>query len=226
MLVMYAAGYRMKFAVFSPENYPIELHIVKLVSKFIQKPFYSYDRMSEAALETAIEMVRNSFFFIEPHEDNVSLESILGLVLKCKEENNIDGFVVDPWNEIEHNIPQGKTEVQYIGQALTTIRRFGRKHNISPFIVAHPTKMKPFKPGEPTPIPQAYDINGGAMWYNKADNIICVYRNTDNSVDLHIQKIKFKHYGKKGCMTVYYNFKTGCYSETKEGTDNFYGDEQ
>lgn len=226
MLVMYAAGHRMKFAIFSPENYPIELHIVKLVSKFMDKPFYANYRMSENELEIAVEMVKNSFFFIEPHEDNVSLESILNLTLKCHEENKIDGFVIDPWNEIEHNIPVGKTEVQYIGQALTTIRRFGRKHNISPFIVAHPTKMKPLKAGESTPVPQAYDINGGAMWYNKADNIICIYRNNDNSVDLHVQKIKFKHYGKKGSMTVYYNFKTGCYSETRDEAKNFYGDEQ
>ena len=213
MLVNYVISNRMKFAIFSPENYPIELHIVKIASKFFRKSFFGHLRMSRIELDSAIDAINNHFFFIEPHEDSVNLESVLSLVEKCHEEHKIDGFVIDPWNELEHNIPTGKTEVQYIGQALTTLRRFGRSLNISPFIVAHPTKLKPNKPGEPTPVPQAYDINGGAMWYNKADNIICVYRNQDNTVDIHVQKIKFKHYGKKGTTSVVYNTSTGCYDE-------------
>jgi twinkle protein len=215
MLVSYMIKNKMRFVVFSPENYPLELHITKLVSKLYQKSFFGRERLTRDELTLGIQAISRHFVFLTLHEDASNLESLLTLVLKCHEEEKIDGFIIDPWNELEHNRPANQTEPQYIGNCLTNIRRFGRKHNISPFIVAHPTKLKPAKPGEPTPLPVAYDINGGAMWYNKADNIISVYRNNDNTVDINVQKIKFKFYGKKGTVTMYYDFKTGCYSETK-----------
>lgn len=213
MMVGYAISKNMRFVVFSPENFPLELHIVKLASKFIRKSFFGNLRMSKIELEEAIAAISKHFVFLTLHEDATNLECLLSLVLKCHEENKIDGFVIDPWNELEHSRPVNQLESQYIGNCLTSIRRFGRKYNISPFIVAHPTKLKPYKPGEATPVPVAYDINGGAMWYNKADNIICVYRNNDNTVDIHVQKIKFKFYGKKGMATMKYDYLTGCYSE-------------
>jgi len=205
----------MRFVVFSPENYPLELHITKLASKFFRKSFFGHNRMTRQELQVAIQAIHEHFVFITLHEDSTTLECLLALVLKCHEEKKVDGFIIDPWNELEHNKPANQTEPQYIGNCLTSIRRFGRKHNISPFIIAHPTKLKPNKVGEPTPVPVAYDINGGAMWYNKADNILCVYRNNDNTVDIHVQKIKFKFYGRKGTVMLYYDYKTGCYSETK-----------
>lgn len=213
LLMAYAMEHNLKFAVFSPENYPTELHLIKLVSKYWGLPFYSHGRMSEEQLMVATNFVKDHFFFIEPYEDDVSLDAILSLVKEVDQKHKLAGFIIDPWNEIEHNIPANKTETQYIGDSLTKIRRFGRKHNISPFIVAHPTKLLPSKIGEPFPVPTAYNINGGAMWFNKADNIICVYRNNDDTVSVYVQKIKFKQYGKKGMVDMLYEFKTGCYKE-------------
>lgn len=213
-LVDMALAHKITTAIFSPENYPIELHIIKLASKILNKPFYRpNNRMTEEDLHRALDYIQARFIFLEPYENDVSLESLLSLVLEAKEKNNISAFVFDPWNEIEHNIPANKTEVQYIGESLTKIRRFGRKHNISPFIVAHPTKLLPNKPGEPFPVPTAYNINGGAMWYNKADNILTVYRNEDDTVSVYVQKIKFKQYGKKGVIDFDYSLDTGRYTE-------------
>lgn len=212
-----AIEHDLKFAIFSPENYPHELHLIKLVSKIMGKSFYPCadprKRMTEEELVAAIEFVNNHFYFLDPYENDVSLKAILSLALEAKEKHGISAFVIDPWNEIEHDIPMHKNESTYTGECLTTIRRFGRKHGMSPFIVAHPTKLLPPKAGEAFPIPNAYNIAGSAMWYNKADNILSVYRNADDTVDLYIQKIKFKQFGKKGVVNFNYDFHTGVYSE-------------
>ena len=131
--------------------------------------------------------------------------------------------MLDPWNDIESNIPANKTEVQYIGECLTKIRRFGRANKITPFIVAHPTKLLPKQAGDPYPVPTAYNINGGEMWFNKADNILTVYRNLDDTITVYVQKIKFKQFGKKGQIDFNYNPKTGVYEEKKEDINQLPG---
>ena len=55
-----------------------------------------------------------------------------------------------------------------------------------------------------------------ANWYNKADNIICVHRDPvehSQDVDIHVQKIRFKHIGKLGVVTMKYDRVTARYSE-------------
>jgi len=216
LISLWAMEHKLKFAMFSPENYPKEFHIVKFLSKFTYKPFYSEGRMSSADLDGAMKKINEHLIFLEPHEDDISLEALLSLVLDAKKEHGISAFVLDPWNDIESNIPANKTEVQYIGECLTKIRRFGRANKITPFIVAHPTKLLPKQAGDPYPVPTAYNINGGAMWFNKADNILTVYRNPDDTITVYVQKIKFKQFGKKGQIDFNYNPKTGVYEEKKE----------
>lgn len=208
---------KLKFAIFSPENYPHDYHVMKLLSKLYNKSFFptlnQNNRLTKNEIDIGLDFLDKHFVFLNPYENDISLEALLSLVLQAKEEKGVSAFVLDPWNDIEHNLPPNKTEVQYLNQSLTNVRRFGRTNELSPFIVAHPTKLLPLKPGEPFPIPTAYNINGGAMWFNKADNIMSVYRNNDDSVSVFIQKIKFKQFGKKGQVDFNYDFLSGTYTE-------------
>ena len=55
----------------------------------------------------------------------------------------------------------------YLNRALKYIKRLARRFQITIIIVAHPTK----EGGKVTSLAEAslYDINGGAVWNNKAD---------------------------------------------------------
>jgi twinkle protein len=63
-------------------------------------------------------------------------------------------------------------------------------------------------------VPTPYDISGGAMWRNKADNCIAVYANpTDpnGAVEIHVQKVKFKLFGMVGMNPMRWDRITGRY---------------
>src|SRR5690349_860822 len=52
-----------KFGVFSPENYPLQLHVSKLAEKLIGKPFNNKFKMTKEELHLAKEYVEDNFFF-------------------------------------------------------------------------------------------------------------------------------------------------------------------
>jgi twinkle protein len=79
--------------------------------------------------------------------------------------------------------------------------------------VVHPTKIQKNKDGT-RPVPTPYDISGSAHWYNKADNIITVHREQgteSQDVEIHVQKVRFKHIGHTGLAKLKYDKVTGRY---------------
>lgn len=217
MLINLAGQYDWRFAIYSPENHPLEQHVAKILEKRISKPFRGAEwiKMSREELhETALWADRH-FQFMHPDEDNLSLASVLELTKSVIYRDGIKGLVIDPWNELEHHRPQHQTETEYISECLTQIRRFARSNNIHIWVVAHPTKLFKDKNGI-YPIPTAYDVSGSAHWHNKADNCLAVWRNKADDtqpVQIHVQKIRFKKNGHLGRADLLYDSVTGRYSD-------------
>jgi twinkle protein len=81
------------------------------------------------------------------------------------------------------------------------------------FLVAHPRKIQKKEAGH-YEVPTLYDIAGSANFFNKTDNGITVYRNfQNNSVEVHVQKVKFSHWGAIGAQLFQYDIPTGLYLE-------------
>lgn len=203
------------FAVFSPENQPLERHFAKLAEKLIGKPFFPgyHQRMNGKELKDAKDYLQRWFTFVFPPEDQLTVDGILNLVKHIVLKDGIKGLVIDPWNEIEHTRPAGMTETEYISYCLTKIRRFARQYSLHIWLVAHPTKLRKQDDGT-YPVPTPYDISGSSAWRNKADNCITIYRHIENNlVDIHVQKIRFKEIGKIGMVTLRYDPITGRYGE-------------
>lgn len=203
------------FVVYSPENYPTELHARKIIEKVSGKNFGGEGRITEQNLTSTTDWVLKHFTFIEPQEDeDVTLDSIFEVVREKQKTGTIDGVLIDPWNELESTRPDKITETDFIGLCLKRIRMFARRHDVAFWVVAHPAKMrKDQKTGE-YPIPTLYDISGSANWYNKADNGIVVHRDfTNGQTEIIVQKMKFKYYGKTGSVIMKYDAVSGRYSE-------------
>lgn len=217
LMVNLAKAHDFVFAVFSPENHPIELHCAKLMEKYVGMPFERgpTERMgSEESLE-ALEWVNAHFRFIVPAPDDFSLASILDIAKDAHRFSKPMGVVIDPWNELDHRRPEGLTETEYISQSLSLVRTYAREFNVHVWLVAHPTKLSRDKDGK-YPVPTPYDISGSAHWRNKADNCITIWRDAaENSqnVEVHIQKVRFKQVGKIGMAKVLYDRITGRYFE-------------
>lgn len=218
-MINLANKYGWTFAVFSPENQPLELHFQKLAEKYIGKPFFNPNRMAREEMETAKSWIADHFTFVLPESDGVSVENILKLARVTVRRKGVTGIVIDPWNELDHCRPASFSETEYISASLTKIRRFARENGVHVWLVAHPAKLRKEKNerGEMAyPVPTPYDISGSAHWRNKADNCITVYRDVMSTTDLvqvHVQKVRFKHCGKPGVVELRYDRMTGRYEE-------------
>lgn len=215
-----------QFCVFSPENFPHELHISKLLEKWHGKPFAAgvHERLQPAELAIGVAAIDNSFGFVKPAPDlqvpdMVSILNEAGRWFESREiverETQHRGLIVDPWNELEHRRPSNISETEYISETLSMVRQWAREFETHVWIVAHPMKLQKDPKGN-YPVPTPYDISGSAHWRNKADNCIAIYRDVASdspAVQVHVQKIRFKHLGKPGMVELRYDRVTGRYSQ-------------
>lgn len=222
LLVNLAHEHHWQFALFSPENHPLERFAATLAEQVIGKPFDGdYNRMSLAEMQRALAWLGEHFSFLMPDDDAPTVERLLALAKVQVYRQGIKGLVLDPWNEIEHSRPTGLSETEYISQVLTQIRRFARLHGVHVWIVAHPTKLQKAVKGEyegKYPPPTPYDIAGSAHWRNKADNCITIWRDVESNsthVEVHIQKVRFREIGRPGAIALLYDRTTGRFHEPR-----------
>jgi len=127
-------------------------------------------------------------------------------------------LVIDPYNRLESQ--QGsRNETQYISEVLDKLTTFAQINDVLVILMAHPTKQPKNKDGI-VEAPTLYDISGSANFFNKADFGIVVHRNRiDDTVEVHVQKVKFRHLGENGTATFKYNLNNGRYVPYNNGIE-------
>jgi len=218
MMLQTIALHDWHWTVFSPENFPFESHFQKLSEKWTGKPMlesFGMGMMTQGDVDQAISDLSQSISMIEPPKDDMTIDPILDLVDRSTGENHTDVFLLDPWNELEHNRPSGMNESEYIGRTLTKLRNFGRRRNILTIIVAHPTKLQKDDDGI-FPVPTPYSISGSANWWNKPDICMSIWRNhakNDGVVEAYVQKVRNKNLGTLGCAALHWMRPNGLFLE-------------
>jgi len=208
-----------KVAYFSPENYPIKYHFAKIASKVSGKQF-KQGYMQQDEFESVYEYIQDNFFFIYP-EDDMSFDNILTKAKYLVKKYGIKIFVIDPYNKIEHMRASSESETEYISKLLDRISAFAKQFNVLVFLVAHPRKMDKNNQGFYN-VPNLYDINGSANFYNKSDYGMTVYRDFVNKVvQIHVIKVKFKHLGDGGTINLHYNYVNGRYEPENATVDRW-----
>lgn len=205
------ALYQWKAAYFSPENFPTKYHLMKLVPKISGKKF---DKavMTISELDQVFDYIQDNYQFIAP-DDEQTFERIIELALIAVKRYGIKILVIDPYNKIEHSRDKNETETEYISRFLDKLITFAKQYNVLVILVAHPRKMQLQKDNlKKYAIPNLYDINGSANFYNKSDYGISVYRDKEEDVTtIYVQKVKFRHLGEGGEATFKYNYNNGRY---------------
>lgn len=226
-LMLNLTGQGWEFLVYSPENQPYELHLAKLAEKLVGCPFAAGPtRRMEAhmmagavnALETCIRWIPNA----SPDGDALNIAQILEIANEWLAHKPTPylvrtGLILDPWNEIAYDRPAHVSETEYVGMALGAIRRWARDTQTHVWIIAHPQKMRRDDSGK-LPVPRPDMISGSQHWWNKADNCVTVWRDMHDSapsrkVEVHIQKVRFKHHGSIGMIELDYDKVTGSYTD-------------
>lgn len=138
-------------------------------------------RMSEEALDLAIDWVGDRFFEIH-HEgrndqgfSSLTVPEILARAEPMVTRNNLKVLILDPWNEIESSRPKGMTVEEYVSASLSTIKNWAKRNRVMVIVVVHPRKPESIKSAEEA-APHPYEAAGAAHWYNKADVYLTVHR--------------------------------------------------
>lgn len=186
----------------------------------IRKWLFSSPRTNSQPQRKQIDhWIDDKLSFVDPQSDEsyeeLTLDWVEDTILKAVRQFGAQIYVLDPWNEIEHDKPSNLSMHDYIGKALRRIKRIARDLNVHIAIVAHPTKLKT----ENGP-PGMYDISDSSHWANKPDQVVVVHRPAMNEhVEVYIRKCRFQELGRVGKAGFLFNPLTNRY-QYKPDTEN------
>lgn len=224
LMINLALSENWKFLIYSVENWPLELHHAKLIEKYIGKPFSpgKSERISEAELNAAEDWIAGQFYFCTPDAPDIcAILDEAGQYLKSIGTNWKTGVVIDPWNQLEHHRPSNMTETDYVGHTLSLVMNRVREYDMHLWLVAHPSKLQRGRDGT-FPIPTPRDVSGSSNFWNKSDNAITVWRDLTQEtteVQIHVQKVRWKHIGRIGATYLDYEISTGRYKDSLKNTN-------
>ena len=204
-LIQLAKNHDWKFVMFSPEH-STKMHIRRLLQMLTGKPFDQgfNGRMTEEEATEGMRWIQNHFYFIETREHIPNIDKILELAKVSIQKFGCNGIVIDPYNEVDASRKGSYREDEHIRDFISKCKRFCKMHDITTWVVAHPTKLQ--KENNAYQAPSAYDISGAAHWHNQADAVVVVHRDFDNnSIQVITRKIR----------------EQGMYGQIGEATFNF-----
>jgi twinkle protein len=215
LMCMTAKNHKWPWGVCSFENQPVAFHVTKLIEKMAGKAFGfrkdHFNRVNTDEFQYAVGLIDLYFHFININQVELTINGLLDKATELVMRKGIKGLLIDPWNYIEHKIPKGYTETQYISECLTQIKTFAVKTGVHVFLIAHPTKLRKLNNGK-YEVPTLYNISGSAHFFNKTDNGVTVWRDFENNtVDVHVQKVRYSWLGKVGFCSFSYDIQTRQY---------------
>jgi twinkle protein len=186
-----------KFAMFSPENMPMNDFFNDIIEMYIGKssdPMYKSNQMVIEEYKEAMDFVNDHFFLIYPNK-NFLLETVLAKAKVLMRQKGIRSLIIDPYNTIQHKLRSGEREDLYISRFMSELKRFAVDNDISIHLVAHQITPRKGEDGR-YPKPDINSIKGGGTFADKADNVMFVWRPnraidfSDKFVTFGSQKIK------------------------------------
>lgn len=216
IIVYTAIHHGWRWAVCSPESWPLKLHAKHLIQIYAGAPLNDFPEigmpgMSERAVLDALDKLNRNITLVKP--DVMSLDGIMATMDKVVLSEGVNGIVLDPWNRLGHRTPSGMSMTNYVGMALAEIKNFSQHRDVFTGIVAHPRKPDAGREEEGGFVSiKPYDIADSHNFYDMSDFIVTVAR---NKLDLHagtkisVSKVKTEEYGEVGSAVLFYDPYTG-----------------
>ena len=215
VMIKTAIDHDRRWAVFSPEMEPWEHFVAECAEVYSGKPFWrSAGSMTDDDVAEAETWLGDHVTMIvcDSEEESPTLDWLLERATACVLRDGTTDLLIDPWNEVEH--VRGKdSETDYIGLMLRRLKAFAKRHGCNVWIIAHPAKPLPLRPGEKRAAPGPYDLAGSANWANKTDIGITVHSPEPGAAEIHLWKLRFRRWGQRGAVVkLDFDASTGRYS--------------
>ena len=197
-----------KIAFFSPEFYPVSLHISQMIETLGGARFDAKN-YNQQTYELMKDYLCKNMFWIDP--DQTDIQSVMERARYLIRKKGIKALVIDPFNALTDSERKTAKQDEYISEFLQKLRWFARKYDVAVFIVMHPVKQTKLETGL-YPVCDLYACKGASEINDKADIGLTVWRNEkEDYAELHVTKIKFRHLGEKGCTAFKFNINNGRY---------------
>jgi hypothetical protein len=203
--------YGEKFGVFPPEDCPPEEYYHDLTEILLGQDCTPNNPSNPSAevFANAYDFISDHFFCVAPKTAAPTPDYVMECFLELIIKEKIDGVCTDPFNRLMHNYG-GERKDEYLARVLNKFHHFGQTNNVINLIVMHPNTLVKLANGN-YPCPDAFDLNGGAMWNNMLDNLLVYHRPfaqtepLNTTAEFHTKKIKRqKSVGKRGVMELEY----------------------
>ena len=203
-----------KWAVYSPENYPADEWYFTFAERLLGMHLTPENktRVSKEVFKKAYEFVTEHFFYVYPETLSPTPQTIKAKFLELIITKKVTGVILDPFNQLTNDYGKfnGRDD-KYLESALGDFSRFAKENSVFFNVIAHPTKMQKNADGN-YPMPDVFDLAGGAMWANKMDNIMVYHRPlnltdpTSNACEIETKKVKKQRLFKKGKIDATFDY--------------------
>lgn len=187
--------YGERFASFSPEdNPPAEYYFdfCEILLGCDCTPDNPH-RPSREIYDAAYDWIGQHVFYMYPKDDSPTPDYIKARFFEMIVKEKVDGVCIDPFNQMDNDY--GGRSDKYLEKVLGSFSRFAQENNVYFVIIVHPKQMTKDANGN-YQCPDKFDINDGAMWNNKLDNLLAYHRpfgstDPDNTMaEFHSKKIR------------------------------------
>jgi len=196
-----------RIAMGSFEQPPQTEHKRFLLSHFYGQPAWRVHDQREG-----LAWIDDHFTFLYPGvEDLTDLRWVIEMMGVAVARNGCQLVVIDPWNELDHDKPQGMPMTEYVNIAIKELRLAARRLNVALIVVAHPTKLGK----DDAKHLGLYHISDSAAWANKADVGIVVSREPNTEMNkIAVKKTRYHdQIGVPGEVSIYYDSAAHRYRE-------------
>lgn len=177
-------------------------------------------------LADADSWISENFSFIVPDDDSDELTTLKWVLAQFQAaivQHGAKLLIIDPWNELDHDRPNGMSLTEYVSVAIKELKRLARRYMVTVLVIAHPAKpLEKTKLGT-YPVPTLYEISDSAHWHNKCDIGFIIHRlegepdsNGNKTWATLVRVEKVRHWGvlgKIGDCLLKYSPSTGRYTD-------------
>jgi len=186
-----------KWAFWSPEDMPCEYFYADLIHTLTGKSTESHHSnfISESEYKDAYKYLLSCIKLIDYDDTMPNNEQLFEQFDRMHKEHGCDGFVIDPFNNVDIDFDAGRDDniIRKIGLAA---RAWTRSRNVFVIIVMHPRSETGVKSGADAPCPATRELHHGSEWGKILDDIIFYHHPTftsdrsNTSRELKFAKVK------------------------------------
>lgn len=156
--------------------------------------------LTEQDKDAADAWIQERFLWMQHPEERPTFGWVLDTAEAAVTRHKARIVLIDPWNKVDDECPDGTPETKWIGRCLDQLLDFAKSMDCHVMVIAHPAKSDGNRRGSP---PVLEDIAGSKNWDNRPDQGLVVHRsrfeNEDGSRNydstVYVRKARYEELG-------------------------------